>query len=47
MFVNEEACAREVFWSLLIILYGFKKWGCSGFVRGSRDNGVWGMQRLM
>jgi len=47
MFVNEEACARVVFWSLLIILYRLKKWGCCGCMRGSRDHGVWGLQRLV
>jgi hypothetical protein len=39
--VNEEDCARVVFWSGLKILDGFKKWGCDGcFMRGIRDLGV-------
>jgi hypothetical protein len=40
MSFNDEACARIVFWFLVIIFYGLKKWGCGGFMRGSRDNGV-------
>jgi hypothetical protein len=27
--VNDEDCARVVFWSIFIIFYGFKKWGFS------------------
>jgi hypothetical protein len=45
--VNEEDCARIVFWSVFIIFNGFMKWGCGGFMGGSRDQGVWGLPRLM
>ena len=32
MLVNGEVCARVLFWYDLIIFYGYKAWGCGGFM---------------
>ena len=32
MLVNGEVCARVLFCYYLIIFYGYKGWGCGGFM---------------